>query len=300
MTADSIIDVRVGASRAVGLESVIVAHGLPRPRNLEVARRCEALVRDSGVEPATIALVPGRGVVVGINAAELEEIARRDDVVKTNLSNLAATLSRGLWGATSVSTSVWACARAGVRVFVTGGIGGVHRGFGDTFDISADLTALAREPVAVVCSGVKSTLHVRATREHLETLGVPVVGYGTDTMPMFYVRDSGQGVDMRCDSPGEVAEFLRWHFRVSGTAVLIGNPVPEEAAFTREEMNAAMEATHRIVSASGGASGRDVTPAELTALREATGGRSLETNIALIESNSTLGGRIAAALAGGG
>ncbi len=296
MSTESILDVRVRPDRAVGLESVIVAHGLPRPANLEVARRCEALVRDSGSEPATVALVPGRGVVVGISGAELEEIASRDDVVKTNLSNLAATLARGKWGATSVSTSVWACAKAGVRVFVTGGIGGVHHGFGDTLDISADLTALSREPVAVVCSGVKSTLHVRATREHLETLGVPVVGFGTDTMPMFYVRDSGQPVDIRCDTPEEVADFLRWHFRVSGSAVLIGNPVPDHAAFTREEMNAAMEATHRIVSAAGGASGRNVTPAELTALREATGGRSLETNVALIESNSRLGGRIAAAL----
>ncbi len=298
MAPDRLIDVRVPPDRAVGLESVIVAHGLPRPRNLQVARRCEDLVRRAGSVPATIALVPGRGVVVGIDEGELEEIARRDDVVKANLSNLAATLARNQWGATSVSTSIWACARAGVRVFVTGGIGGVHRGFGDTFDISADLTALSREPVAVVCSGVKSTLHVRATREHLETLGVPVVGYGTDTMPMFYVRESGQPVDMRCGSPAEVADFLRWHWRVSGTAVLVGNPVPPRAAFTREEMDAAMEATDRIVQAAGGAAGRDVTPAELTALREATGGRSLEANVALIESNSSLGGEIAAALAG--
>ena len=296
MSTNSAVSLRVDPTRAVGLESVIIAHGLPAPENVDVATRCEEIVRQSGAIPATVGIVPREGLVVGLSQEEIEEIGHRNDVVRVNLSNLAATLMRRRWGATSVSTSLYACAKVGIKVFVTGGIGGVHRGFGETFDISADLTALSREPVAVVCAGVKSTLHVAATREHLETLGIPIVGYRTDTLPMFYVRDSDQPVDLRCDSAEEIAEFLSWHFRVSNTSVIIGNPTPVEAAFSVEEMNEALLAIEPLVHAAGGATGRDVTPAELTALREVTNGRSLRTNVALIENNSRLGGGIAMAM----
>lgn len=287
---------RVAAAKGVALESTIIAHGLPRPRNLEVARNCERNVAAAGATPATIGIVPHHGAIVGLNDMELENFANRDGVVKTNLSNLAAVLARDEWGATSVSTSLWAAHHAGLAVFVTGGIGGVHRGFARTFDISADLTALERFPVATICSGVKSLLDVGATREQLETRGVPVIGYRCDSLPMFYVRESGFRVDVRCESPEEIAEVLAVHFATSRTGVVIGNPIPESHQFSICEMEEILELAEAHVAKSGIPAGRDVTPRLLAALHELSQGRTLDANAALIESNATLGGEVAVAL----
>jgi pseudouridine-5'-phosphate glycosidase len=280
----------------VGLESVIVAHGLPRPMNLDVARECEGIVREEGATPATLALHDG-ALKVGLESAELKVVAGADNVAKVNLGNLAAVLARGGWGATTVSTSLWACDRAGISVLVTGGIGGVHRGFHETFDISSDLTALARFPVVVVCSGVKSLLDVGATREHLETLGVPVLGWNTTTFPRFYMRESQYGVDAVVAGADEVARIARMHWETGGKGIVVGVPVPEddeiiEAAFEENLLEAEYERLHSPIPIEG----RDVTPFILDRLHKLTGGATLRSNTALIRNNVRVGAKIAVAM----
>lgn len=291
----------------VALESVIVAHGLPRPRNLVVAKACEEIVRSGGGVPATMALHEGH-LLCGLDEATLTTIAETNDIRKVNLGNLASCLASGGWGATTVATSLWACRQAGLPLLVTGGIGGVHRGFQETFDISSDLTALSRWPVIVVCSGVKSLLDVPATREHLETLGVPVLGWKTDCFPRFYLPKSELPVDARVDSAEEVARIARLHWAAGGAGVLVAAPIPEEAALGEEEMEEALsiaefERVGKATSDGGGSAtgtirGRDVTPFLLGRLHELTKGRSLDANVALIQNNTRIGTAIALALAG--
>ena len=284
----------VGAGRpVVALETTLVTHGFPRAQGLELARALEGEVRGQGAVPATIGVLEG-ALRVGLSRAELERLAA-EDVAKLGPANLGARIASGRPGSTTVGATLIAAAGAQIRVFATGGIGGVHRG--DAFDVSADLLALARHPVAVVCSGAKAVLHLPRTREALETLGVPVLGFGTDELPAFYRRSSGLPVDARFDSVGALAAAVASHFALeTSTGVLIGNPIP-----TADELDtAAYESALSEALAQAevtGVVGRDVTPFLLEELRRRTGGRSLESNRALLLSNARLAGQLAVELA---
>lgn len=288
---------RALSSRAplVALESTVIAHGLPSPHNIDVARDCEAEVRASGAEPATIGIVAGRPVV-GLESEQIEALASLEDVAKVNLANLAHVVSSGRWGATTVAASLHLAHLAGLRVFSTGGIGGVHRGAGESFDISADLTALARYPLITVCAGAKSILDLPKTLEALETLGVPVVGYRTSEMPAFYSRSSGLRLDARVDSPKEAALLARAHWRLGcRSAILVLVPVPEEAEVEYGEMAAIIE--EAVAEASARAiAGKATTPFLLGRIAELTDGRSLRANLALLKQNARIAGEIAVAL----
>jgi pseudouridine-5'-phosphate glycosidase len=278
----------------VALESTVIAHGLPRPQNLETARRLESIVREEGAIPATVAVLGGK-VCVGLEPAQLEHVADGQSVHKLSTRDLPVAVARGLDGATTVASTAFVAARAGLRVFATGGIGGVHRGA--LPDVSADLPELARTSLAVVvCSGAKSVLDLPATREWLETYGVTVVGYRCDEMPAFYTRTSGLAVDARCDSPGEVAALAcaRRDLSMSG-ALLVTVPVPGEAEvspdFLREVLDEALgEAARRKIA------GRELTPFLLARMAERSGGATLRANLALLESNARAAARIALAL----
>jgi pseudouridine-5'-phosphate glycosidase len=276
----------------VALESTIIAHGLPRPDNLRVAREIEAAVRAGGAVPATIAVLDG-SVCVGLDDAALEALALTDGVVKCGVRDLAPALARGVAGATTVAATSHIAELAGIRVFATGGLGGVHRGYAETFDESADLTTLARVGVCVVCAGVKSILDLPATLERLETLNVTVLGYGTDTFPAFYLNDSGLPVPWRVDSPEEVAAVLR--ARVAPGAVVVANPLPVDEQLDPElhdrVLREGLEAAARE-----GVSGRDVTPFLLERFHTQTGGESLRANVRLVLRNAELAARVAAAL----
>jgi pseudouridine-5'-phosphate glycosidase len=279
----------------VSLESTIIAHGFPWPDNLEVARQAEAAVRREGAVPATIAIVEG-AVVVGLNDAELEALARRPGVTKVSRRNLSLVLAAGGWGATTVAATMWCSARAGIRVFATGGIGGVHRGGAQTLDISADLTELARTPVLVVCAGAKAILDIGLTLEYLETQGVPVIGFGTDRFPGFYLPVTPYGVDARLDTAAEVARaaWMHWSLGLSG-GMLLACPVPAEHALEPEAVQRAVDAALAAAAAAQVARA-EVTPFLLDEIRRTTHGESLATNLALIKNNAGLAGRVAAAL----
>jgi len=281
----------------VALESTIISHGLPRPRNLEVASQIEAAVREGGALPATIALVAGEALV-GLDEDELAAVAQRDDVVKCGIRDLAPVAARGGWGGTTVAATGHLAARAGIRLFATGGLGGVHRGAHHNWDESADLTSLARTGVVVVCAGVKSILDVGATLERLETLNVTVLGYGTDRFPAYYVRDSGHPVPWRVDTPAEVAAVVLacTELGTDDRAVVVANPLPP-----RQQLDPAV---HERVLADGlaeakriGVAGPDVTPFLLDFLARETGGESVEVNIRLVLRNAGLAARIAVELA---
>jgi pseudouridylate synthase len=278
----------------VALESTLIAHGLPWPLNLETARAAEAVVRASGAVPATIAVWQGR-LTVGLGAEQLEALARRQDVLKASRRDLAAAVVQGRTAATTVASTMYVAHRAGVRVFATGGIGGVHRG--DGRDISADLTELARTPVAVVCAGAKSILDLPRTLELLETLAVPVVGYGTDEFPAFYVRSSGLRVPARVDTPAEAAALLAAHWALDGAGVVLAQPVAADVALATDEFEAALAQAERAAVTTL-VHGKDVTPFLLARLAEATAGKSLRTNQALIVANARLAAEVAGALAG--
>ncbi|HZN11562.1 MAG TPA: pseudouridine-5'-phosphate glycosidase [Blastocatellia bacterium] len=281
----------------VALESTVIAHGLPAPHNLEAARACEAAVRAGGAEPATVAVLGGRPVV-GLDGDQLAEVASRDGVAKVNLANLARVCHRGEWGATTVAASLHLAHRAGVRVFATGGIGGVHRGAGESFDISADLAALARYPLIAVSAGAKAILDLPKTLEALETLGVPVIGYGTDELPAFYSRHSGLRLETRAESAAEVAGLARAHWGLGGAgAVLVVAPVPAADEVPAAEVGAAID---EALTAAVGArvTGKDVTPFLLARVAGRTGGRALRANLALLANNARIAGEIARALAG--
>lgn len=282
----------------VALESTIIAHGLPRPRNLQVARELEEVVREEGAVPATIAVLDGRPHV-GLDKQQLERIANEDGVRKLGHRDLALAVAAGASGATTVSATALLAARAGVRVFATGGLGGVHREWAVTQDESADLGLLARTRITVVCAGVKSILDVAATLQRLETLGVAVAGYGTDRFPGFYLTDSGHPVDWTLRTPAEVAAVMRAQDAVGGpeSALLVANPVPEA-----EQLDPALHA--RVLAealeacAERGIVGQAVTPFLLDQLVRRTEGASLSANLAAVRGNVRLAGRIATAWTG--
>jgi pseudouridine-5'-phosphate glycosidase len=276
----------------VALESTIIAHGLPRPDNLRVAREIEAAVRAGGAVPATIALLAGE-VRVGLDDAALSALALTDGVVKCGVRDLAPALARGVAGATTVAATSHIAERAGIRLFATGGLGGVHRGYADTFDESADLGTLARVGVCVVCAGVKSILDLPATLERLETLNVTVLGYGTDTFPAFYLNDSGLPVPWRVDTPEEVAAVLR--AQMAPGAVIVANPLPVDEQVDPELHDRVLR-EGLAAAAEAGVAGRDVTPFLLERFHTQTGGESLRANVRLVLRNAELAARIAAAL----
>jgi pseudouridine-5'-phosphate glycosidase len=280
----------------VALESTIISHGMPWPQNVATALHVEAEVRAHGAVPATVAVLDGR-LKAGLSDADIERLGRAGPAVpKLSRRDLALALARGQTGATTVAATMIVAARAGIRVFATGGIGGVHRGAGESFDISADLLELAHTPVAVVCAGVKSILDIGLTLEVLETQGVPVIGYGTDRLPAFFARDSGFGVDARLDTPAQVAQVLQAQWALGLAGVLIAQPVPEAHALPRERVDAAIAAALADASAQG-VTGKAVTPFVLARVNELTGGNSLAANIALILNNARLAAEVAGELA---
>jgi pseudouridine-5'-phosphate glycosidase len=280
----------------VALESTLITHGLPFPDNLGAARTAEAAVRLAGAVPATVA-IRARRIAVGLADADLEELARVTDVPKVSRQNLAAVLGSGTWGGTTVSATMIAASLAGIRVFATGGIGGVHRGGELSMDISGDLEELARTQVAVVCAGPKSILDVGRTLEFLETRGVPVVGWGTDDLPGFFSRGSGHRVPIRVDDAAGAAALATRHWALGlDGGVLFCVPVPEEAALPGEEAESAIASAVAEIEARG-IHGPAATPAILVRVAELTRGRSVAANLALIEHNASVAGQLAVALA---
>jgi len=296
--ASRVAEALAGRRAVVALETTVVTHGLPQPDGVRVALEQEAEVVRAGAVPATIGVMEG-SVRIGLTRDELERLAATPDVAKLGLSNFAAVLTSGRAGSTTVAATVFAAARAGIEVFTTGGIGGVHRGAERSGDVSADLTALARHPVAVVCAGAKAVLDLAKTIEMLETLGVPVYGYGTDQFPAFYRRDSGHGVDARMDSIADLARAVREHFTLRlGTGVVIANPIPVESEMKAEVYGPALERALADAE-SRGIRGRAVTPFLLDRMRELTLGSSVEVNRALLLNNARVAGELAVALAAG-
>ncbi|MGW6220002.1 pseudouridine-5'-phosphate glycosidase [Streptomyces olivaceus] len=283
----------------VALESTIIAHGLPRPRNLLVARELEDLVRQEGAVPATIAVLDGRPHV-GLDERQLERIANEDGIRKLGHRDLPLAVAAGASGATTVSATALLAARAGVRVFATGGLGGVHREWTVTQDESADLGLLARTRITVVCAGVKSILDVPATLQRMETLGVAVAGYGTDRFPGFYLSDSGHPVDWTLDGPEQVAAVMRAQDALDGprSALVVANPVPEEEQLD-PGLHARVLADALRACEAEGVSGQAVTPFLLDHLVRHTDGASLSANLAAVRGNVRLAARVAAAWSGG-
>jgi pseudouridine-5'-phosphate glycosidase len=296
-----IVAKEVAAAVAVGqpvvaLETTLVTHGLPRPHGLRVAETLEAAVREAGATPATIGILGG-AVRVGLSSCQLAALAA-SDAAKVNPGNLAAVVAAGRAGSTTVAATAWAAARAGIRIFATGGIGGVHRDAAESGDVSADLPALARHPVAVVCAGAKAILDLPRTREMLETLGVPVLGLGTSEFPAFYRRSSGLTVDARCDSPTEAAAAIAAHFTLGlPGGLVVANPIPTEHELPADLHDATL-ATALADAAAAGVRGRAVTPFLLERMRQLTGDASLRANEALLVHNARAAAQIAVALQG--
>ncbi len=279
----------------VALESTIITHGMPHPANLEMARGVEQVIRDEGAVPATIAIMDGR-LAVGLSDEDLERLALEGSTAaKASRRDIAALLVSGRLAGTTVATTMQVAALAGIQVFATGGIGGVHRGAELSFDISADLEELGRTPVTVICAGAKSILDIPKTLEVLETRGVPVIGFGTDEFPAFWARESGHKVDHRLDSESDVARLIAVQTELGMGGVLVTNPIPHESAWPRDEIEkviaqAVAEAEAQKIS------GKDSTPFLLGRIVEITEGRSLKSNIALVRNNAALAARIAVAL----
>jgi pseudouridylate synthase len=292
--APEVAEAVAGGRPVVALESTLISHGLPRPRNLEVAHEVEAAVRDGGATPATIALVDGEPRV-GLDADALEAIAG-GGVAKCGVRDLAVVAARGGHGATTVASTAWLAARAGISVFATGGLGGVHREARETWDESADLETLGRVGIAVVCSGVKSILDVGATLERLETLGVTVLGYGTDRFAGFYLHDSGFPAPWRVDTPAEVAAVLAARRRLGSDdrALVVANPLPVEEQL-EPSLHDGVLAAGLAAAAEAGISGKEVTPFLLDFFHRETGGASLDANVRLVLRNARLAAEIAAA-----
>ena len=280
----------------VALESTILSHGMPYPENLTFAAEVERIIRAEGAIPATMAIIDGR-MKVGLSAGELELMCRGENVAKVSRRDLPILLATGGTGATTVASTMILASLAGIPVFATGGIGGVHRGAETTMDISADLQELAHTPVAVVCAGAKMILDIGLTLEYLETMGVPVLGYNTDQFPAFYCRKSGFGVDYTAKSAAEIAKIARtkWDLGLAG-GMLIGNPVPEEYALDFDEMSAVIDKALAAAQQDGGR-GKNITPYLLAHIVEYTGGKSLATNIQLAYNNARLAARVAVELA---
>ena len=284
----------------VALESTLIAHGLPYPLNLETARKAETAVREAGAVPATVGVSAGR-LCVGLGAAELERFAQARGVAKLSSRDLAAAIAGGGDGATTVAGTLVAAELAGIRVFATGGIGGVHRGAAHSLDVSADLLELSRRRVAVVSAGAKAILDLEATLEVLETQGIPTIGYGTGEFPAFYCRQSGLKLDARADDPETLARMMQAHWALGLGGLLIANPPPESVAMDPIEVEA-LVAEALAAAKSAAVTGKQTTPFLLDRLNAASRGRTLEANRALIEANAALGAKIAkayAALLGG-
>lgn len=280
----------------VALESTIISHGMPYPKNVETALLVEQAVRDCGAVPATIAVIGGR-LKAGLSRDEIEYLGKTGrGVAKASRRDLPALVARGADGATTVTTTMIIAHMAGINVFATGGIGGVHRGAETTMDISADLEELAQTPVMVVCAGAKSILDLGLTLEYLETKGVPVIGYGTDELPAFYTRSSGFGVDYRVDSPEELAAMFRAQRDIGYRGgMLVTNPIPEEYSMDKAVIDAAIEQALKEC-AEQGIHGKDTTPFLLAKVVELTGGESLESNIKLVLNNARVAALTACAL----
>jgi pseudouridylate synthase len=277
----------------VALESTLIAHGLPRPENLAVAAALEDVVREEGAVPATIAVVEGM-VRIGLDAEGLEEIAARDGVVKCSARDLAVVMARHATGATTVAATATLAVRAGIGVFATGGLGGVHREARDSWDESADLTTLGQTPITVVCAGVKSVLDVEATLERLETLNVTLLGYRTDRFPGFYLADSGFAVPWRVDSPEEVADVHHARAELGLGAIVVANAIehPLDSELHERVLRSALQAAERE-----GVRGKDITPFLLERFHRETDGASLEANVRLVMRNAALAAQIARAVA---
>ncbi|MDH2436177.1 pseudouridine-5'-phosphate glycosidase [Pokkaliibacter sp. MBI-7] len=280
----------------VALESTIISHGMPWPQNAETALQVEQIVRDNGAVPATIAIIKGR-LKVGLSKEEIEYLGQAgQNVIKTSRRDIPFIVASGKDGATTVASTMILAAMAGIRVFATGGIGGVHRGAEETFDVSADLQELAHTNVAVICAGAKSILDIGLTREYLETHGVPVVGYQTATLPAFYTRESDFGVDYQLDTPQQIADALKakWALNLNG-GVVIANPIPEQFAMDRSKIDQAISNALAEMDEKG-IGGKDSTPFLLAKVAEITGGDSLKANIQLVFNNARLAAQIAASM----
>lgn len=294
---DEVRDALGGGGPVVALESTIISHGMPYPDNVAMAREVEQIIRDHGVTPATIAVLDGVPRI-GLDDEGLELLGSGDSVRKVSIRDLPYVVARGEHGATTVASTMRLAALAGIRVFTTGGLGGVHRGARTTFDVSADLTELSLTPVTVVSAGVKSILDIGPTLEKLETLGVPVLGYGTDEFPAFYTRSSGYDVPLRVDTPEEVADQMRAKdaLGIAG-GISVANPIPEADEIPREQIDEIIEQALADLARLG-VTGKDITPYLLGRIVEITGGASLTANIALVRNNAHLGAQIAMAFAG--
>ena len=291
-----VVAAKLAGRPIVALESTIVAHGMPYPENVRTAREVETIIRDAGAEPATIAVIGGR-IRIGLTDEQMESLGHSGRAHKVSRRDLPAILASGEPGATTVAATMICAALAGIEVFVTGGIGGVHRDAQQSFDISADLQELARTSVAVVCAGAKSILDIGLTLEYLETYGVPVLSCGQDNFAAFYTRDSGFRADYRLDDAEAQARFIRtkWDLGLAG-GVVLSTPVPEAAAMPREEIDSLIAQALAEAKAQGIA-GKAVTPFLLARIQALSGGRSLATNIALVRHNAEVGARLALALA---
>lgn len=277
----------------VALESTVIAHGLPQPLNLETARRLEQIVRQERATPATIAVLKGQ-LCVGLDQSQLKHLATSDTIKKLSTRDLAVAVANELDGATTVASTMWIAHRASIKVFATGGIGGVHRGA--LPDISADLPELARTPMIVVCSGAKIVLDLPATREWLETYGITVVGYGCEEMPAFYSRQSGLPIDVRCDSPAEVTRLFRTQTNLGiQSALLVSVPVPAAAEVPPETLQQALDQS-LSAAAQANITGRDLTPFLLDRMSRLSAGGTLHANIALLENNARVAAQIASEL----
>ena len=293
--SDEVRAARAAGKPIVALESTIISHGMPYPQNVQTAREVEQIIRDGGAVPATIAIIDGK-ICVGLSDAQLEQLGNTEGVLKVSRRDLPYVLSQKKLGATTVAATMICADLADIRVFVTGGIGGVHRGAQTSFDISADLQELAHTSVAVVCAGAKSILDLPLTLEYLETHGVPVVSVGQAQFPAFFTRESGLNADFQLDSAAELADFIRtkWQLGLNG-GVVVANPVPQADAMPKTEIDAMTEQALREAEAQG-VNGKAVTPFLLARIKQLTGGRSLDTNIALVKNNAVLGTELATEL----
>lgn len=280
----------------VALESTIIAHGMPYPENVKTALEVGRIIEENGAVPATIAILDGR-IKVGLTEEEIEKLGQTDDVYKVSRRDLPFILAKGLNGATTVASTMIIAEMAGIKVFVTGGIGGVHRGAKETFDISADLQELAKTNVAVVCAGAKSILDLGLTLEYLETFGVPVIGYKTEDFPAFFTRTSGYKVDYPVEDTKELGEIIKtkWELNLKG-GVVVANPIPEEYAMDEAVINKAIEDAVEEAGAKG-IMGKDTTPFLLDKVKTITEGKSLDANIELVFNNARLGAELAVQMA---
>ena len=294
---DEVAEALAAGAPVVALESTIISHGMPYPQNVEMAMEVEGIIREHGAVPATLAVLDGRPKI-GLSPDDLELLASHGDVAKVSVRDLPFVVARRTHGATTVAATMRLAALAGIRTFVTGGLGGVHRGAQQSFDISADLTELGTTDVAVVCAGVKSILDIGLTLERLETLGVPVLGYGTDEFPSFFSRSSGHAAPMRVDSAAEVAATMaaKWDLGIDG-GLVVANPIPVEDEIPAAEIGGIIEQALADMDALG-IHGKDATPYLLGRIVEITSGASLTANIALVRNNARLGAAIAREYAG--